>query len=105
MANNLPYLWDYNISENDFTDILAGNKRLGRLDRDWAAVRILEYASYREIVQLLGFPGIVDGWPQWREKVRSQSRVRGFDFLVTWLVEKHPELLRSEALHAGLTDG
>jgi len=96
MANNLPYVWDYDISKTEFTDILAGKKQLGRLDRNWAAVRILEYASYREIIQLLGFSDLVEGWPRWREKVRSQSRVRGFDFLVEWLVEKHPELLRAE---------
>lgn len=100
MVNQLSYVWDYNISETEFADILAGKKRLGRLDRDWAAVRILEYAPYREIVRLLGFSDIVEGWPRWRGKVRSQSRVRGFDFLVVWLVEQHSELLNTE-----LSDG
>jgi hypothetical protein len=93
MSHRLPYVWDYNIDENQFKEILAGHQRVGRLDRDWAAVRLLEYAPYREIVRLLGFGALVRGWPTWRSKIRSQSRKRGLDFLVEWLPEYHPELL------------
>ena len=87
------YLWDYDLDERDFEALLKGETTFGRLDRDWAAVRLLEYAPYREIVRLLGFPAIVEGWPRWRDRLRSASRRRGFDFLVQWLPEHHPELL------------
>ncbi|MDA0245295.1 MAG: hypothetical protein OT477_17910 [Chloroflexi bacterium] len=40
----LPYVWDYDIDEATFHAILAGEVTLGRLNRDWAAVRLLEYA-------------------------------------------------------------
>lgn len=93
MSDKLPYVWDYDIDENAFQDLLAGRSRLGRLDRDWAAVRLLEYAPYQEIVRRLGFREIVAGWPRWRPRIRSESRRRGFDFLVRWLPEHHPELL------------
>jgi hypothetical protein len=53
----------------------------------------LEYAPYPEIVARLGFRRIVEGWADWRGHVRSQSRKRGFDFLVDWLPNNHPELL------------
>jgi hypothetical protein len=66
---------------------------LSRLDRDWAAVRLIEYAPYAEIVRLLGFKSLVRDWPRWRGRVRSQSRVRGLDFVVEWLPQHHPELL------------
>jgi hypothetical protein len=66
---------------------------LGRLDRDWAAVRLIEYAPYADIVRLLGFGSLVRDWPRWRDRVRSQSRKRGLDFLVEWLPQHHPELL------------
>jgi hypothetical protein len=89
----LPYLWDYDLTEAQFYDILAGRLTLGRLDRDWAAVRLLDYAPYRDIVRLLGYRALVEGWPRWRSRVRSQSRRRGFDFLVSWLPAHHPELL------------
>ena len=92
--NRLPYVWDYEIDQTQFQEILAGRRVIGRLDQDWAAHRLLEYASYEEIVRLIGYKKLVENWPRWRGRIRSTSRVRGFDFLVKWLPEKHPELLR-----------
>ncbi|MFL6196145.1 MAG: hypothetical protein ACJ75H_18340 [Thermoanaerobaculia bacterium] len=91
--SRLPYLWDYDIDEETFQALLDGTVRLGRLDRDWAATRLLEHAPYREIVHRLGYRGIVEGWPAWRSRIRSQSRRRGFDFLAEWLPREDPELL------------
>src|SRR4051794_4111530 len=93
----LAYLWDYDLDEADFQALLDGGQRtLGRLDRDWAAVRLLEYAPYSEIVRRLGFAAIVEGWPRWRPRLRSEGRRRGFDFLVHWLPEHRPELLPAD---------
>ena len=89
----LPYVWDYDIDEAQFREMLAGRLTIGRLDRDWAATRLLEYAPYPEIVRLLGFRALVKDWPRWRRRIRSQTRKRGFDFLVEWLPKHHPELL------------
>lgn len=93
MTRRLPYVWDYDIDEDEFRDLLAGRLQLGRLDRLWAAVRLLEYAPYREIVRMLGFRALIQGWPEWRRYVRSPGRLRGFDFLAEWLPKHHPELL------------
>ncbi len=93
MDQRLPYVWDYNIDEAQFRAILSGEVSLGRLDRDWAAVRLLEYAPYPDIVRLLGYRALVEGWPRWRSRIRSRSRRRGFDFLVSWLPKHHPDLL------------
>jgi hypothetical protein len=66
----------------------------GRRDHlDTTAVRLLEYAPYREIVRLMGFRELVSGWPEWRGHIRSESRKRGLDFLAAWLPEHHPELV------------
>lgn len=92
-----PYVWDYDIDEAEFGEILAGRKELGRLNRDWAAVRLLEHASYPEIIRLLGYQTLVEEWPRWRPRIRSKSRKRGFDFLAEWLPERHPELLTKES--------
>jgi hypothetical protein len=91
----LPYVWDYDIDESTFREILAGRTQIGRLDRDWAAIRLLEHAPYREIVGLLGFRSLIEGWPVWRPRIRSESRRRGFDFLAEWIPLRHPELLAS----------
>src|SRR5262245_16753563 len=87
------FLWDYEIDEATFRDLLAGRVQRGRLDRDWAATRLLEHATYREIRRFLPFGDLVEGWPRWRSRLRSKSRLRGLDFLVSWLTERHPELL------------
>jgi len=93
MRKRLSYVWDYDIDEETFAQILAGTRTLGRLDRDWAALRLLEYAPYPEIVAMLGFRNLVTDWSRWRDRIRSPRRRRGFDFLVAWLPEHHPELI------------
>jgi hypothetical protein len=92
-TERLPWVWDYDIDESQFRALLAGERTVGRLDQRWAAVRLLEYAPYRDIVRLLGFHALVRNWPRWRTHVRSTSRRRGLDSLVAWLPEHHPELV------------
>lgn len=91
--SRLPFIWDYEIDESAFRDLLAGRTQRGRLDRDWAATRLLEHAAYRDIRRYLSFGDLVEGWPRWRGRLRSHSRRRGLDFLVSWLTERHPEML------------
>jgi len=92
-SKHLHYLWDYDLSPEEFRDILEGKLTRGRLDQDWAANRLLEYASYEEIIQEIGYRSLVENWARWRKNIRSESRLRGFDFLVAWLPQKHPEML------------
>ena len=87
------YLWDYRITPEDFSEILSGNKVMGRLDRDWAVIRLLNYATWEEIVHLVGYKDLVNEWSRWKPRVRSTQCVRGFDYLAKWLPEHHPELL------------
>ena len=89
----LPSLWDYDVDETRFHALLSGELTIGRLDSDWAAVRLLEYAPYPEIVRLLGYGRLVAGWLRRREHIHSNSRRRGFDFLTAWLPVHHPELV------------
>ena len=93
ITRRLPYVWDYDLDEAQFLEILAGRQTLGRLDKDWAARRLIEYASYEEIIRLIGFKQLVENWRRWRLGIRSKTRVRGLDFLVQWLPDKHPEVL------------
>ncbi len=91
--NRLSFVWDYDIDEAQFCNLLSGELTLGRLGQDWAAARMLEYAPYAEIVRLMGLRALVAGWPRWRASIRSESRRRGLDFLVEWLPQHHPELV------------
>jgi hypothetical protein len=93
MATKVAYIWDYDIDEEKFKDILSGKLTIGRLDKEWATLRLFEYAPYKEIVRLLDYRGIVERWPGLKGRIRSQGRKRGFDFLVEWLKTRHPERL------------
>ena len=96
MKDRLPYVWDYDIDAEQFRALLEGRLRIGRLGRDWAATRLLEHAPYEEIRRLLTFRELVQGWPRWRSRMRSDRRRRAFDFLVEWLPRNHPELIEAE---------
>lgn len=87
------YVWDYDLSEEQFEALLAGRATVGRLDRAWAAARLIDSAPYAEVVRRIGFRDLVRHWPEWRSRVRSSSARRGLDFLVDWLPAHHPELL------------
>ena len=75
----LPYVWDYDIDEVRFRALLEGRETLGRLDRDWAAVRLLEHASWREIRRLMSLGDLVRGWPRWRSRVPKAKRCSASD--------------------------
>ena len=88
------YVWDYDIDEETFQAMLDGKVTRGRLGRDWAAVRLLNYAPYPEIVRRLGLPVLVRDWPRWKDKLRMKERRRGIDFVVEWLPQHHPEVFQ-----------
>lgn len=93
MKGRAKYVWDYDLAQDEFDDILAGRRKRGRLNRDWAAVRVIEWAPYQEMVRLIGFRARVSEWSRWRSHIRSEQQRRAIDFLVEWLPKDHPELL------------
>ena len=88
-----PWVWDYDLDEADFQALIDGERTIGSLDRTWAVLRLLEYAPWSEIVRVLGYRALIEGWPAWRTRLRSDSRRRGLGFVVEWLPLHHPELL------------
>jgi hypothetical protein len=94
--NKAQYVWDYDLSQDEFDEILAGHKERGHLNRDWAAVRVIEWAQYEDMIRLIGFRELVKNWSRWRTRIRSEQQRRAIDFLVDWLPKHHPELLADE---------
>lgn len=94
MRDRPPYLWDVTLSEEQFPAILEGRLTIGSFDQDWAARRLIEYGTYSQIIRQIGYATLIANWQRWREKIRSPSRRRGLDFLVQYIREKHPELIR-----------
>ena len=95
MLTSLPYFWAYDIDEAHFNARLCGELTFRCLNQVWASIRLLEYSPYSDIIRMLGFSAFVKGWLRWRNRIRSETRKRGFDFLVDWLHEYHPELIES----------
>jgi len=87
------YVWDYQLTQEQFDALLAGEYVDGHLDRDWAAVRLIEWAPYPEMIRRIGYRALVENWPRWRRRVRSHEQRRSLDFLVEWLPKHRPELL------------
>lgn len=94
MNKKARYVWDYDITQEQFDAMLDGRYEDGHLNRDWAAVRLIEWAPYREMIQRIGYKALAENWSRWRGRVRSHSTVRGIDFLIDWLSFRHPELIR-----------
>lgn len=93
LDGRLTLVWDDDINEAQFRAILAGGPAIGRLDRGWAAVRLLDHASCDQIRDYLSIADLVRGWPRWRGRVRSATRRRGLDFLVDWVSRHRLDLL------------
>lgn len=87
------FVWDYDITWEQFLAILEGKLTISTLDRTWAAVRLIEYAPYEEMIRLIGYDGLVRDWDKWRKRVRANDQQQHLDFLVNWVVNNHPELL------------
>jgi len=81
------------VSEEQFRALLSGGVPLGRLDRDWAALRLLEYAPDDQIRAFLSFGDLIRDWPRWRPRIRSVNRRRGLDFVVAWVASERPDLM------------
>ena len=80
-----PWLWDVDLDNAAFEDVLRGRKTAAGLDTDWAMLRLIEYAPYREIRRLLPVGDFLRKWPELMAHVRSESRRRGMDFLAAWI--------------------
>ena len=79
-----PWLWDVDMDNATFEAILNEKTVVGALDADWAMLRLIEYAPFRDIKQLLPFDGFIRKWPSLKSKVRSGSRRKGMEYWVAW---------------------
>jgi len=83
-TQHYPWLWDVDMDNATFEAILNGKTALGSLDSDWAMLRLIEYAPFREVKRLLPFDSFLRKWPSLKVKVRSVSRREGMEYCVVW---------------------
>lgn len=81
------WLWDVDMDAADFEALLAGDApgRAPGLDADWALLRLVEYAPYRELRRLLPRARFLARWPAVAGRVRSAARREGMDYMFAWL--------------------
>lgn len=92
--NRARYVWDYDITQEQFDAMLTGQFEDGHLNRDWAAVRVIEWAKYEDMIRILGYFELVNNWSRWRQRIRSEEQRRSLDFVVSWLPDHRPDLLK-----------
>jgi hypothetical protein len=79
--SKFPWLWDVPIDNRAFLRILRGEHREKGLDRKWAMARLIEYAPYRQIRELLPLELFLEHWSEVAPLVRSSTRREGMDYL------------------------
>ena len=80
-----PWLWDVDLDNATFEAILRGRLSVSGLDAEWAMLRLIEYAPYREVRRLLPWDDFLRRWPVLMAQVRSESRGAGMDFVASWI--------------------
>jgi hypothetical protein len=84
LTERYPWLWDVDMDNATFEAILRGQTSVSGLGTDWAMLRLIEYAPYREIKRLLPLAAFLIRWPALKSRVRALSRRDGMDFWADW---------------------
>ena len=79
------WLWDVDMDNATFDAVLRGQANASGLDADWAMLRLIEYAPYREIKRLLPLDAFLGRWTALMPRVRSEMRRHGMDFFAAWM--------------------
>lgn len=75
-------VWDYNLTQNEFEEILAGKKVLGNMNQSWAITRVLENLNYYDAMRLVSLNTLRTNWKQVQPKLFNSSIKNGYEFLL-----------------------
>jgi hypothetical protein len=84
MKGRYAWLWDVDLDAAAFDAILSGDGAVDLERRQWAILRLIEYAPYSEIRRLLPRDFFIEQWPALASRVRSRTRRKGMSFLHDW---------------------
>lgn len=70
-----PWVWDYDIDAQQFDEILAGRLTIGRKYREWAAIRLIECATYPEMIRRLLWKDGRDGDPIFERRNKGAGSI------------------------------
>ncbi len=75
-------IWDYNFTEDEFINILTGQKEIGSFNKKWAVRRAIECLNYYDLIELIDLKTISEVWPSIRETFRIKSIRDGIDYVL-----------------------
>jgi len=75
-------VWDYNLTQAQFEDILLGKNQLGQLDQSWAIARILENLHYYDALSLVPFATLSKNWDNVKRKLFVKGIRDGYEFVL-----------------------
>jgi hypothetical protein len=75
-------IWDYRITATEFMALLDGDIKPGGFDRLWALRRAIEGLNYYDLLEIVGLPRIARDWPELKPTLRSQTRIRGIEYVL-----------------------
>ncbi|EKD79899.1 MAG: hypothetical protein ACD_40C00268G0005 [uncultured bacterium] len=75
-------VWDYNLSQAQFEDILSGKNVLGTLDQSWAMARVLENLHYYDALDLVPFATLSKNWDNVKSKIFIRGIRDGYEFVL-----------------------
>lgn len=75
-------VWDYNMPQSDFEDILQGKNTLGTLDQSWAIARVLENLHYYDALSLVPFASLSKNWDNVKSKIFIKGIKDGYEFVL-----------------------
>ena len=75
-------VWDYNLAQDEFEEILSGKKKNGNLDQDWAISRILSNLNYYDAMHLIPYSVLKKRWSHIKGKLFNKTIQDGYEFLL-----------------------
>lgn len=75
-------VWDYNMSQSQFEDILQGKNTMGSLDQSWAIARVLENLHYYDALSLVPFASLTKNWDNVKSKIFVKGIRDGYEFVL-----------------------
>ena len=86
-AKKYPWLWDTDMGNDRFDEYL-NHADVSSKEAQWAMLRLIEYAPYRDLRRMLPARRFVKMWPRIARRVRAREEREGMDFFHHWLTRK-----------------
>lgn len=79
-------VWEYNLSEDEFKDILSGKTSRGWFDQDWALTRCINNLNYYDLIALVPRSLIKSRW----EIIKDRITVREIRDGLSFFLQRYP---------------